>query len=708
MPATRSSGPPTAASLQPILMEALENFKQKHSKQNQDLIHKNRFLLKSTAELERVIKELKNENLELRIQVQKANSHAQYWRQRAESASSSSAHPANSEQTHQIRMALIEIANRCKTLESSLAHPQPSVSNSSSSSSSLTTYPDQVPALNPSIVASSSDSFAPLLPGRSRAELIALRERRRSQFSSEQEESRLSFINECSGTEDRSETTIPLEAWQSGSTDSLPPNSSSTDPPNQTSAGPSNHIPKTLQHQFVVSRPNRRQELMAPVPKSSSSRLGSTDSSNEPPPTNGLKTSTEHAELEIKEEGSEDQDSSEAENQSLPEDQTSASFSLQNRAMSQLNESSTSDSSSDSDQDDPPEDAPDVAEPGESKQKNARPKEQEALIDTQRRSRQSQRRSRKQRRTSLTPLHILENVSPADFSLPPLTLGSPESTANNTHESSRSGRTDESEDTKSSGIEISNLAAQSASAKRRDSGLTKEESEETADEAAQLSLDEGWEKRPLAKKKRVRAELDAVSEEHPASAPHHAAGLTVQEAAVNNLSGAGSREARRARKEVNYALPSLNKKMRRPDSDGSSTVKRKSSIKHSSHHHNLQTNTATTTNKPKSTSSNKSSGATPSTVPSNTSCSTSTTLTLHSSPLSSPPASSSSSNSFSHHLLANSHPSDHPPPPPKPSALNRLIKNPTPVLLNNNRATHASDHNKDILLNRGRRRTNNL
>ncbi|KAH9465391.1 hypothetical protein Pst134EA_013275 [Puccinia striiformis f. sp. tritici] len=693
MPATRSSGPPTAASLQPILMEALENFKQKHSKQNQDLIHKNRFLLKSTAELERVIKDLKDENLELRIQVQKANTHAQYWRQISESSSSSN---QVSDQTQQIRIALIDIANRCKTLESSLPHPQRSPLPNSSN------HPTQVPPSNPlASFAPGSDSLPPLLAARSRAELLALRERRRSQFAVEPEESRLSFINECSGTEDRSESTLPIETWQSGSIDiQTQKTSSSSHATNQQASefppGPSNHTPKSLQHQFVVSRPNRRQELMAPVPKSSKSSTTTNSSRDEVP--DALKTSAQQVGLECIEDQSDDgfekQDSSETENESLPDDQTSASFSVHNRAMSQLEEESLSSNSSDSE--------PDPREDAESKQDHHRSEKQKT--DIQLRARQTQRRSRKQRRTSLTPLHILENISPGDFTLPAQALSSPKNAAH-TNDSNQSLRTNDSDETKGSGTELGNsglAVAPPSSVKRRDSGLTKEETEENIE--IQLSQDEGWEKRAVVKKKRVRAELDAVREEHPGPAHNNENGIVDQASTITNLSGAGSREARRVRKEVNYALPSLNKKMRRPDSDGASVAKRKSSIKPNPHQ-NLQA-TAPTTLKPKSTSSNKSSGATPSTVQSNTSCNTTTTLSLNSSPLSSV---SSSADMISELIPNNTHSSssssssvDH---LNKPFN-NRLLKNPTTLNINN--LNKNSDQSKDILLNRGRRRTNNL
>ncbi|WAQ86643.1 hypothetical protein PtA15_7A370 [Puccinia triticina] len=685
MPATRSSGPPTAASLQPILMEALENFKQKHSKQNQDLIHKNRFLLKTTAELERVIKELKNENLELRIQVQKAHSQTQHWRQKAESSSS---HPFSHspDQTNQIRIALLDIANRCKTLESSLSYPQPTLPSNPSTS---------VPAFNSTSAASTTDSLPALLPGRNRAELLALRERRRSQFSSDPEEPRLSFINECSGAEDRSESTVLIEPWQSGSTNMQLPTTNSADTMSRVSGasspGPSNQPAKLLLDRFVVSRPNRRHELMAPVPKkSSNSRAGP-----EPIPNGHSKTSAQHAQLEVTEEAyddrSEKQDShDDAENQSLEDDHTcSGSFSIHNRAMSQLDQSSSSSNSSESDHDS--QDDEDSAELNENIHVNARPKDQKALVeDTQWRSRQTQRRSRKQRRTSLTPLHILENVSPAEFSLPTHTLPSPESVEPTT----RSRRPDAPDNPKPSGSELSNgtLTSQPTSVKRRDSGLTKEDTDDGPDES-QPSQDEGWEKRPVTKKKRVRAELDAVSEEHAASA--HPTGLVEQEAAVGSLSGAGLREARRARKEVNYALPSLNKKMRRPDSDGASTVKRKSSIKPPSTHHSSHLNTSTSssssTKPPKSSASVKSSGATPSTAgPSNTSCSTTTSLNLDSSPLTSP---SSSTNSRRSNTCA-------------PSTLQ--LKNPPVNSQHKAPLQPSSLDNKDILLNRGRRRTHNL
>jgi len=666
MPATRSSGPPTAASLQPILMEALENFKQKHSKQNQDLIHKNRFLLKSTAELERVVKELKNENLELRIQAQKALSQAQYWRQQAESSSSS----INPDQTKQIRMALIDIATRCNTLESSLPRSQASQPNSSN-------YPAEGPAFNSTLVTSASDSLPPLLSARSRAELLALRERRRSQFQVEPEESRLSFINECSGAEDRSESTLPFEAWQSGPTDLQIPASSSTCSTNQALGlppGSSN----------VAFRPNRRQELMAPLPNSLETHPSPNSLLDGIP--NGQKTSAQHAEIEFKKDESDDssekQDSNATENTSLADDQASGSFSLHNRAMSQLNES-TSSESSDSDQD-THEDS-DADERSPRNLDSTRQEGQRSLKDLQ-------RRSRKQRRTSLTPLHILENVSPADFSLPPLTLPKSESSAY-IIESNHSRQTDESDELKVPGTELCTptLAGQSGSARRRDSGLTKDETDENVE--AQLSQDEGWEKRPATKKRRVRAELDAVSEEQHGTANNNETGLMVQASAANNLSGAGSREARRARKEVNYALPSLNKKMRRPDSDGPSKYKRKSSIKQNPNY-GLQTST-TTSNKPKSTSSIKSSGATPSTVQSNTSCSNSTTL-LNSSPLS-----SASSSNVLPNVMSNAKSSEEPP----TKLVNRTSKHPVSNL---NKVSNPSDQNKDILLNRGRRRTNNL
>ncbi|OAV87075.1 hypothetical protein, variant 2 [Puccinia triticina 1-1 BBBD Race 1] len=399
------------------------------------------------------------------------------------------------------------------------------------------------------------------------------------------------------------------------------------------SPGPSNQPAKLLLDRFVVSRPNRRHELMAPVPKkSSNSRAGP-----EPIPNGHSKTSAQHAQLEVTEEAyddrSEKQDShDDAENQSLEDDHTcSGSFSIHNRAMSQLDQSSSSSNSSESDHDS--QDDEDSAELNENIHVNARPKDQKALC-----------------RTHYT-------IAAAGCARQPEALRD-----------------------------------QPTSVKRRDSGLTKEDTDDGPDES-QPSQDEGWEKRPVTKKKRVRAELDAVSEEHAASA--HPTGLVEQEAAVGSLSGAGLREARRARKEVNYALPSLNKKMRRPDSDGASTVKRKSSIKPPSTHHSSHLNTSTSssssTKPPKSSASVKSSGATPSTAgPSNTSYSTTTSLNLDSSPLTSP---SSSTNSRRSNTCA-------------PSTLQ--LKNPPVNSQHKAPLQPSSLDNKDILLNRGRRRTHNL
>ncbi|MBW0574683.1 hypothetical protein O181_114398 [Austropuccinia psidii MF-1] len=62
-------------------------------------------------------------------------------------------------------------------------------------------------------------------------------------------------------------------------------------------------------------------------------------------------------------------------------------------------------------------------------------------------------------------------------------------------------------------------------------------------------------------KKRVRAELDAVTEEQPMSSTHQPENEPKPLQLDMNLSGLGPREARRVRKELNYALPSLNKKM---------------------------------------------------------------------------------------------------------------------------------------------------
>ncbi|WAQ84894.1 hypothetical protein PtA15_5A467 [Puccinia triticina] len=125
------------------------------------------------------------------------------------------------------------------------------------------------------------------------------------------------------------------------------------------------------------------------------------------------------------------------------------------------------------------------------------------------------------------------------------TLPSPKGVAPTTG----SQRQDEVADPMPSGSDLGNatLASQPTSVKRRDSGLTKEDTEDGLDES-QPSQDQGWEKHPVAKKKRVRAELNAVSEDHAPSA--HPTGLAGQELAVGSLSGAGLREVRRARKEL--------------------------------------------------------------------------------------------------------------------------------------------------------------
>ncbi|MBW0511444.1 hypothetical protein O181_051159 [Austropuccinia psidii MF-1] len=646
MPATRSSGPPTAASLQPILMEALENFKQKHSKQNQDLIHKNRFLLKTTAELERTNKDLKNENLELRILARKAQAAALEWRQRAEGVHQSS-NPIKSDDRERVRLALADIANRCKSLEASLSQPKESTSSASIANSQ---YPNRSFPSTVDLFTSSS-----LLTAKGRAELLALRERRRSQLPIDAEESRLSFINECSGNEDRSESTLLLETRQvespintrlqasidhpdSSAFTSLLSDSTCVkshkgfplDPsPNEIIVSGSNH-PRPLNGVSVeLSNSNSQSnafidddEKMANYrsqnnvkDRSRTTDYGKWDEQNEKEVDQGR----DERELE-EEDHDEDEEQDEQLTNSHFIDVRKYSGSTRPTHTCQYDRSPSPSSSSSLNESPEPQRGNKIrANDGcESHAKKL------AIL--------RQRRSKKQRRASLTPTGILETVNPAAFSL--LSFNRTESTNFNESLGCRKGGKNEMPKANSLETELSVTESAIPSMshhsylKRRDSGLTKNEVVDEQ-ESEPASKDEGWEKRPAAKKKRARAELDAVTEEQPMSSTHQPENEPKPLQLDTNLSGLGPREARRVRKEVNYALPSLSKKMRRPDSHGPPTKRPSNTIRHSQGSLNT-----------KKTKLVKSSGATPSTVASNTSASTNTTLTLSS------PTSSSSSSSL--------------------------------------------------------------
>lgn len=497
---------------------------------------------------------------------------------------------------------------------------------------------------------STGDSTPALLAVRTREELLALRERRRSQFSAEPEEFRLSFINECSGAEDRSESTLPQELSQVGPTDPQPSTSSFHHPVLQP-PGLSHHPSNSTSHSFVAARSTKRQELMSPFSQTSQPRGHESLSHQKMGELTAFGETAQELcpQVQTEAEGDKSQDSfaTEAPDEHPSDsfdDQASESFSVPNRAMSELHESPSSDSC----------DSDDNAQESEISKNHYNEIKQNRVFPPDKKPHVlSQRQSKKQRRTSLTPLHILETVSPAVFSLPPINF-LPKESLTADHDAKQAGK---SLGPRPVGLELTSsvlnplLLNQQSSSKRRDSGMTKEE-KEAAEDVSPSNPDEGWEKRPIAKKKRARAELGAVSEEQPFTAAENEAGIYEQlSSATSNLSGAGPREARRARKEVNYTLPSLNKKMRRPESSAPSDIKRKSSITSK----NAQNPTAimttstirsTASKKPQLTLTIKSTGATPSTVntsASNTSCSTTNTNTSHT--LSSSPLSSSSSHS---------------------------------------------------------------
>ncbi|KAG0141883.1 hypothetical protein CROQUDRAFT_265600 [Cronartium quercuum f. sp. fusiforme G11] len=234
MPATRSTGPPSEVSLQPIIMEAFENFKQRHSKQNQDLIHKNRLLLKTISELEQLVTDLRNQNIALSLALSKATITRE--------------HPIpRSSTTDPIRAAVAEIVARCQFIHSTLDHHQQQQQqhkvgrdDEEHESVPVETRLQKIP--NP--------SFSQPNP-----QLIALREQRRCQLANETtESSRLGFINECETIEEDS----PL---------ALSTRPTSCSPSASSSSSPSSPLLETAQNtSFVSDRSHRRQSLLPTHP----------------------------------------------------------------------------------------------------------------------------------------------------------------------------------------------------------------------------------------------------------------------------------------------------------------------------------------------------------------------------------------------------------------------------------------------------------
>lgn len=173
--------------------------KQKHSKQNQDLIHKNRVLLKTISEFEQLIKDLKNQNIALRVAVCKARGLATQWRQKAE---------LTSDPNSAVRLAVADIVARCRVIQSALDQPI-------SPPHPIEEFDAHEDRIDVSLDTQTSYRVEPFRarPSKGHAELIALRERRRSQLAPEGEETRLSFIRECSGTDERLENSSHDTRW---------------------------------------------------------------------------------------------------------------------------------------------------------------------------------------------------------------------------------------------------------------------------------------------------------------------------------------------------------------------------------------------------------------------------------------------------------------------------------------------------------------
>ncbi|KAH9813087.1 hypothetical protein DFH28DRAFT_1030237 [Melampsora americana] len=557
MPATRSTGPPDSVSLQPIIMEAFEHFKQKHSKQNQDLIHKNRLLLKTITELENLITELRNQNIALRLQVTKAVRHS--------SKSTSNPIPNSS-----IRLALSDILSRCQFIQSTLDSPSPSHLPSQH-------HPTIGEGLFGTATNTSQEAFQDGRPHirvpKPHAELIAVRERRRSELASEGAETRLSFIDECSSQDEAStHETRPTDLQATYDLDSASSSSSGSDSPARRQA--SRHA--GIDSSFISERSHRRQSIIPNMQNEtlvqpSTSIQGEKERYSSLPPSSNHVNHLAPTQLKVsqrqmfrrsrlKTSSTHDLDSSDAESE-----ENHQSESENDEEMNSLHELARSE-----------------AEQSPSPQ----PSPIHIRTDT---------RPGKKRRANLSiSSGFVPAISPEVFSLTN-SITNQERVSSLSKLPTMTSETQERMIPKSKSIKPSNrsqVVNETSSSRRRDSGLKKDsqtelEEQERSDEEEEeeeeenqschpiRNPDERWPKQKKVSKgkKRGRGSLDVVKEETLVPS------VKVDERNLENLPAAGSREARRARKEVNYALPSLNKKMRRPE-DYVSTVKRASLSTH--------------------------------------------------------------------------------------------------------------------------------
>ncbi|KAI8451673.1 hypothetical protein BY996DRAFT_6416160 [Phakopsora pachyrhizi] len=546
MPATRSSGPPSAAALQPVLLEALENFKQKHSKQNQDLIHKNRVLLKANAELERVVKELKNENLDLRVAARKAqsiNQNRNITPQFCPSTRSNSPLIDN----ERIRAAVTEITAKCRALEASL---ESALAINLQNAQSVTPRDESI-GLGISVpnLTSGDSTFVT----RSRAELIALRERRRSQLPNEAEESRLSFIHECSGAEDKSES-MSLESRQiEGDISNLPkisiPSSSGL----------------VQNDAFVAQRSNRRQNALmtcieSPTESSSSAidspRQGSISGKHRADGPDGVESEEEiEAELNIDafalEKGilQSGEDGDGLSQESI--EKFSDSDGDEDTCGFQSHGSRSDSSELSSPEPEPsPKHSAEIRRPSRTNARVSRSRNVGLVIQSKRLILDSYSSKEKE---LIQSDQILNEISHPTLNLSSNQPLLPQSSDSVASKNSRRRRNQAPEYWKHSQVEPESVLEQrncrSKLSRRGCTGLKRgreaenKDEEEEKDNHSKVSVDEGWSKDyNIVKKKRSRAELDAVKEEQPNS------GDGLSELPIN-LSGAGQREARRARKE---------------------------------------------------------------------------------------------------------------------------------------------------------------
>lgn len=557
MPATRSTGPPNSASLQPIIMEAFEHFKQKHSKQNQDLIHKNRLLLKTITELENLITDLRNQNIALRLEVTKAR------RNHPNSNPSKSNELPNSS----IRLAISDILSRCQFIQSAL--DSPSTSHLSSHHNSTLGEGLFGTALNTS-QQGCQDGRPHIRIPKPHAELIAVRERRRSELANEGAETRLSFIDECSSQDETSaHETRPTEQKATYDLESASSSSSGSDSPARRQA--SRHA--GVDSSFVSERSHRRQSILPniqnePLVQHStsiqdeeeqySSLAPSTNHVNHLAPTQLVSQRQMFRKSRLKTIPTRDVDSSDAESEEY-----NKSESEHDEEMNSLHELARSE-----------------AEQSPSPQ----PSPIHISTDT--------RPGKKRRANVSISSGFVPAISPEVFSLTS-SMTNQECVPSMVTLTNLTSGSQERTNQKSKSIKSANrsqVVSETSASRRRDSGLKKdsqadmEEQERTDDDDDDdenqssnpiRNPDEKWPKqKKLTKgKKRARGSLDAVKEEILVSNTKN------DEGTAENMSAGGSREARRARKEVNYALPSLNKKMRRPE-DYVSTVKRASLTTH--------------------------------------------------------------------------------------------------------------------------------